>query len=316
MRLNRYACLLSILAAPVMGNLGLLSSAWATSEPTSSIAPEKLPEWFRDSQRLSKLLGGNAVGDVSDAHVIQRLSTPIEGLDALVVEAKISAPNQDARQEIFVLYVDKTDRYLMAGLFIDMEQNRNLGQVIERQVRGERADSPALALKPLDMHGLDAEPVEALDDLLIVVVDLGPEVGRRNFLRIAALRQTLIDEGHQVRALRVIPVSAAHDEVSTGAMAMALGYDAMKPGDGFQKLLEYADKGAEASWLDKKRLRDDPLLKQAMGFGIFKLDENSTQALLARLNTLPLVYEVQGNRAASLPVPIDENAWREILKRQ
>ncbi|WP_213381980.1 hypothetical protein [Allochromatium tepidum] len=303
---------MSLLMAPVMG-FGWSSPIWSSEFPEVSVAPETLPEWVRDSRRLSQMLGGQSVGDVSDAQVIQRLSTPIEGLDALVIEATISKKDQESQRETFVLYVDTTGRYLMAGLFIDMEQNRNLGQVIERQVRGERADSPAQALRPLEMHGLDAEPIEDPDGSLIVVVDLGPEIGRRNFLRIAALRQSLREEGRAVRALRVIPVSAAHDELSTGAMAMALGYDTLNPGDGYQKLLEYAEKSHAAPWLDKDRLRDDPLLKQAMGLGIFRLDDNSTQALLARLNTLPLVYEVRGNRADSLPVPTDGDEWKKLL---
>lgn len=286
----------------------------AAAQPT--VPEQDLPAWMRDSQRLAHLLGGQSVGEVSDAKVIQRITTPIEGLDALVIEAMVSAKDGEPHPETFVFYVDRSGRYLIAGLFIDMDENRNLGQVIERQVRGERAESPAKALTPLQMHGIDAESIDLLDGALIMVVDLGPELGRRNLARVAGLRQALLDEGHKPRPLRIVPVSAAHDEMSTAAMAMALGYDTLNPGDGYPKLLEYADKGHDASWLDKEGLRNDPALKQAMGMGIFKLDDNSTQALLARLNTLPLVYEIKGDQAVPVPVPTEGEDWKTLLLKR
>lgn len=276
---------------------------------------QDLPEWFRDSQRLSQLLGGKAVGDVSDAKVIQRLPTPIDGLDALVIEGIVADGEREPHPQTFVIYVDKGDRYLVAGLLIDMETNRNLGQLIDQQVRGERADNPALALNPTRMHAIYTDPARSEDDSLIMVVDLGPERGRRNLFNVATLRKNLKASGQSVRSLRIVPVSAGQDELSTAAMAMALGFDQLK-GDGFDKLIEYAAQGRQAPWLDKKKLREDPQLKEVMGLGIFKLDENSTQALLSRINTLPVIYEIKENKVHYIPTPTSDEDWKQLLKLQ
>ena len=189
--------------------------------------------------------------------------------------------------------------------------------MINRQIRGERADNPALALNPLEMHGIDAEVSEKKDDeKLIVVVDLGPQKGRQNLLNIINRRQELLKKNQELRPLRIVPVSAATDELGTAAMAMAMGYDQMQTGDGFNRLLEYAQQGNQAAWLDKARLRDDPLLKQALGLGIFLLDDNSTQALLARVDVLPLVYIANGQKIQHVETPISTDEWDKILTVQ
>lgn len=279
-----------------------------------ALPEDEVPSWVRDSERLSQLLGGEQVGEVSDARVIKRLPTPIEGLDALVIEGIVSDGQHEPHSETFVIYTDRGGRYLVAGLVIDMEQNRNLGQMINRQVRGERADNPALALNPMEMHGIDAEAHdESNDERLFFVVDLGPQKGRQNLLNIINRRQELLKKNQKLRPLRIVLVSSATDEIGTAAMAMAMGYDQMQAGEGFNRLIEYAQHGNKATWLDKDRLREDPILKQALGLGIFLLDDNSTQALLARIDILPLVYIGKEKRIQHIQTPISIDEWDKVL---
>jgi len=314
MAVNRIAIFLalsfSIASTSIMADIPPIAP-----KKTATVDPASLPDWFKDSERLSTLLGGKAVGDVKDAKVIRRTPTPIEGLDAMVIEAMVIPPGGEGepRKEIFVMYVDKTGRYMVAGLVVDMEEGRNLGQIIEREVRGEMADNPALALSPLEMAGVTAANPSPLEDAVMVVIDLGPDMGRTNLLAISKLYATLMEEGTKVAKLHIIPVSAGKHELSTGAMAMAMGYDDLQAGDGYRKLIEFAEKGKNTPWMDKKRLANSPDTKGAMGRGIFRLDNNSTQALLARLNTLPLVYRMKDGKLTYFSTPTSSEGWKAIL---
>lgn len=283
----------------------------------SPVPEEQIPDWFKDSERLASLLGGNALGKVSAPRVIRRMESPVPGLDALVIEAEVQPKSEkgeyeEPRKELFIIYVDKANRHLIAGLFIDMEKNRNVGLLLERQVKGEREDSPAKALDVMAMHGVLSSPPEEGREPIIVVIDLGHEKGRSALANVAQYHASL-EKSARRRPLKIIPVSAGQNELATGAMAMALGYEQMKSGNGYAKLVEYANLGDKAPWLDKTRLRNEGLLKQVMGLGIFKLDDNSTQALLARVDTLPLVYSVRNGRAIPIPTPLSTTDWKAVL---
>ncbi len=310
---KRTAIALGLSAFLIPGLLPAEGQVATPIEQGQSMENENLPEWFKDSKRLSELLGGKAVGNVTDAKVIRRTPTPIAGLDALVIEGTVSSQGVDPHPETFVIYLDKTGRYLVAGLVIDMEKNRNLGQLIDRQVRGERADNPALALDPLDMHGVTAVNQNARDETIIIVADLGPEKGRQNILSIHQLYTSLVASGQSLAHLKIIPVSAGKDEMATAAMAMAMGYDDLRTGDGYNKIIEFSEKGKNAPWLDKQRLQAEKDLKAVMGRGIFKLDDNSTQALLAKLNTLPLVYRETKGKVEYLPLPTSSEDWKKLF---
>lgn len=278
---------------------------------------EPLPEWVKDSKKLSELLGGKVVGNVKDAKVIKRYETPIPGLDALAVAANVYQNGEiEPKQELFVFYVDKSGRYMVAGLLIDMEEGRNYSQVVERYTKGSMVDNPALALSPLEMNGVESSLAKKDNGVtLTIVVDVSPEKGRSNLLKIHELREKLIKKGKAVAKLRIVPVSNGNDEQSTGAMALSLGFDVLKPGEGYDKLIEFSAKGKKTEWMSKDSLRKNKELKAAMGLGIFKLEENSTQALLAKLNTLPLIYAFSNNQLNHVLTPSSESDWELLLTK-
>lgn len=294
--------------------LGALCLASAFAQEPAAPDTANLPDWLRDSEQLSRLLGGEAVGEVSGATVIARRETPVQAVEALVIEGTVTREGQAPRLENFVIYVDVSGRYLFAGLLIDMQTGENYSTLVAREVRGARADNPALALHPREMHAIPAEPATDDANVLLVVVDLGPEKGRQNLLNIAERRAALQAEGRAVRPLRIVPVSAGPEELSTAAMALALGYEQQTPGDGYAKLIAYARDSGQADWLDVTRLANDPVLKHLMAGGVFQLENNSTQALLARLDTLPLVYTIVDGQARYLPTPTSQDAWTALLR--
>ena len=300
---------------PISSFLGKKSgdSEEVKSKPVAP-ADKDVPDWLRDSERLTAMLGDSADTKISNPKVIRKVETPIPGLDGFVVEADtVSTAHPDGKKELFVFYTDKTKRYLVVGMMIDMEKDRDLNMMVERYVRGETADNPAKALRPQDMHGVVLEGDPKLSPLTFVV-DLGPEAGKKSLLGIARLHRTLATAkgGPKPRPVRIIPVSAGKDELSTGTMAMAMGFDLLSK-DGALRLVEFAEKGASTSWVDSKRLKNDPELKKAIGMGIFRLDDNSTQALLAKIDTLPLIYVGEGEKAKNIPLPSSTEKWREIL---
>lgn len=288
------------------------------SEPEQILKEKDVPEWFKDSERLSQMLSGKAIGKVQGARVIRRLPTPIEGIDALILEGQVKPEDGELHTETFVIYVDHSGRYLIAGLLIDMQTHQNVGQIIHQTVRAEHADNPALALNPLDLHTINAENALKHDQRIVVVIDLGPEKGRRNLKQIAGLYASLAEDNmnHQLRSLQIALVSAAHDELSTAAMAMAFGYDAKQPGSGYEKLLAFANEGDKTPWLQPNRLLHESALKEIMGLGVFKLENNSTQALIAKIDTLPLVYLIQHGVAKHVPTPTSVEDWKILLMRE
>lgn len=287
----------------------------AASVKATEISPndKDIPDWLRNSERLNAMMGASADARLENAKVIRKVESPIPGLDGFVVQAdSYSSADPEGRQELFVFYTDKSRRYLVVGMMIDMERDRDLNQVIERYVRGEMADNPARALRPQDMHAMVLKGGKSKSTPLTFVVDVGPEAGKSSLLSIVALHQSLLKSGSNPRPLRIVPVSAGKDELSTGAMAMAMGYEKFS-GNGVEKLVEFAQKGRATSWMEPNRIKKDESLKRAIGMGIFQIDENSTQALLARLSTLPLVYDGEGEKVKFVPLPTSQGDWKTLL---
>ena len=287
------------------------------SVKTTPVKPEDIPDWLRKSERLEALLGDGGSGQVSNAKVVSKVETPIPGVDGIVVQADVSnEANPEGRKELFVFYTDKSKRYLFVGMLIDTEKDRDLNLMTERYVRGQLADNPAHALRPQDMHAIVVPGGKASKaDPLHFVVDLGHESGRSSLLNVVRLHNALLSSGKNPRPLRIVLVSEGKDETATGAMAMALGFQKVS-GNGLAKLIEYADKGKNTPWMAPARLRGETKLKQAVGLGIFQLEDNSGQALVARLNTLPLVYEGEGPRAKNTMLPLTAADWETLMLRK
>lgn len=282
---------------------------------TTSPADEDVPQWLRDSRRLSSLLGDSAEVRIENPKVIRKIETPVPGLQGFIVQADtFSKASPDGKQELYVFYSDKTGRYLVVGMMIDTKKDRDLNQVYERYVRGEMSDNPARALRPEEMRAVMLKGGKSSAVPLDFVIDLGPQEGKSSLLTLVALHKELVTQGANPRPVRIVLVSSGKDELSTGAMAMAIGFDQFS-GDGVAKLIEFAQKGRATSWLDAKRMKSDAKLKRAIGTGIFALSENSTQALLARLDTLPLVYESVHGQTTFVPLPASKEEWRMLLTK-
>ena len=292
-----------------LGDMSLKSLAVAPND-------SDLPAWLKDSKRIEQMIGADANFKVENPKVIRRIQSPIPGLDGFVVQAtSFSDETPEGKQEVYVFYSDAKRRYLMIGMMIDMEKNRDLNQQIERYVRGELAENPAKALRPQDMHAVVLAGAKNSGSPITFVVDLGPKEGKDSFLNLVRLHQTLFKAGANPRPIRFILVSAGSDEYATAAMAIGYGYeDASK--DGVSKLVEFAEKGKSTSWLDSKRMGKDTNIKQKLGIGIFKMEDNSSQALLARLDTLPLLYVGSGDKATNVALPVDVVSWRSLLTQK
>lgn len=295
---------------------GLFASAADAGVKTQPIDGDskEVPDWLRDSKRLETMLGAEANFKIKDPRVIRTMDAPFPGLLGYVVEAtSYSDANPDGKKELFVFYTDKSKRYLMVGMMIDMQKNRDVNLDVERYVRGELADNPAKALRPQDMHGIQV-PGSSSSTPLTFVVDLGKKAGRDGVLNLVRLHQTISRAGTNVRPLRIVLVSAGHDEYATAAMAIAYGYETIS-GNGLAKVLEFSEKGSSVSWLQRQKVNKDTELKRVLGTGIFKMEDNSTQALLARLDTLPLVYVGQGERTVNIPLPSSQADWKALITK-
>lgn len=184
------------------------------SEPIDSKSKD-LPDWLKDSKRLQDMLGADANYRVENPKVIRRVEAPFPGLEGYVVEAtSFSDATPEGKKELYVFYTDKSKRYLMVGMMIDMQKNRDVNVDVERFVRGELADNPAKALRPQDMHAI-VVPGGA-GSAVSFVVDLGKQAGRDSMLNLVRFHQTLRRDGAAVRPLRLVLVSAGHDEFEIG----------------------------------------------------------------------------------------------------
>jgi len=275
---------------------------------------QEIPDWLKDSKRLQDMLGADSNYRVESPKVIRRVEAPFPGLEGYVVEAtSYSEATPDGKKELYVFYTDKSKRYLMVGMMIDMQKNRDVNVDVERFVRGELADNPAKALRPQDMHAI-AVP-GGTGAAISFVVDLGKQAGRDSMLSVVRFYQSLRRDGAAVRPLRLVLVSAGHDEFATAAMAIAYGAE-ITDGTGLAKAIEFAEKGRDVAWLQPKSMGKDGEIKRILGTGVFKMEDNSTQALLARLDKLPLVYEGDKDRMVNVPLPSTQADWKKLLTRK
>lgn len=320
------ACLATISAHA--GAIGDFMKSSKASSSTSVAADEKasikatpidpknkeIPDWLRDSDRLKSMLGAEADFKIENPKVVRRVEAPFPGLEGYVVEATtISEANPEGKQELFVFYTDKSKRYLMVGMMIDMKANRDVNVDVERYVRGELADNPAKALRPQDMNSINV--AGTIGSPLTFVVDLGKQAGRESTLNLLRFHQTLKSTGAGVRPIRLVLVSAGDDEFATAAMAMAYG-DEVNSGTGLAKVIDFSEKYRDARWLQPNSMGKDAALKRTLGTGIFKMENNSTQALLARIDTLPLVYEGANGRTLNIPLPSTQAQWKALLTKK
>lgn len=273
-----------------------------------------VPDWLKDSQKLKDMLGADANFRVENPKVIRRVDAPFPGLEGYVVEAtSYSDATPDGKKELFVFYTDKSQRYLMVGMMIDMKRNRDVNLDVERYVRGELEDNPAKALRPQDMHAITVPGGSGSP--LTFVVDLGKQAGRDSMANLVKLHQSLRRNGADIKPLRLVLVSAGHDEYATAAMAMAYGSETIN-GTGLAKAMEFAERGKNVVWLQPKSMNSNPEAKRILGSGVFKMEDNSTQALLARIDTLPLLYGGEKDRTVNLPLPSTATDWTALLKNK
>src|SRR5690606_5122666 len=101
------------------------------------------------------------------------------------------------------------------------------------------------------------------------------------------------------------------DERSVAGMAMALGRDRFQPKTGYAMLVDYAQTKGQPSWMTPERMNADPKMKEIIGQGVFALEENSSQAIEARVSTLPVVFEKDGAKYTQIPIP---TSWRAALQ--
>ena len=98
-------------------------------------------------------------------------------------------------------------------------------------------------------------------------------------------------------------------------MAIAYGAETIN-GTGLVKAMEFAEKARDVAWLQPKSMGKDSEVKRILGTGVFKMEDNSTQALLARLDTLPLVYDGEKERMINVPLPANQADWKRLLTKK
>ena len=276
-------------------------------------AAEEIPQWLKDSRKLNEMLGSDAKVRIENPKVVHKVSKVFAGLDAFVVEGtEFSDDHPDGKQQLYFFYSDAAQEYLFVGMAIDMKRGRDVSMDLERYLRGQLAESPAKALRPEEMHSIDMPGGKTNAPPLTFVVDLGPQAGRDSFLNVVQMHRSLMASGDNPRTVKFIMVTNAKNELSGAAMAIAYGSHAAS-GDGVARLVEFARAGEKTAWLQPRKLGNDAGTKQMLGTGIFKLDTNSTQALLAKLDTLPLIYIGSGGKTSNVPVPLSAPEWKKLL---
>lgn len=319
MRFNRLAtlaiaaCAVSFAGAQTTNLADYLKGNSGKTPKMTAPAAEEVPAWLRDSRKLNEMLGSDAQVRIENPKVVHKVNNVFAGLDAFVVEGtETSADHPEGRQQLYFFYSDPAQEYLFIGMAIDMKRGRDVSMDLERYLRGQLADSPAKALRPEEMHGIEMPGGKTNAAPLTFVVDLGPQAGRDSFLNVVQLHRSLMASGENPRTVRFIMVTNAKNELSGAAMAIAYGSHA-KSGDGIARLVEFARSGDKTPWLLPRKLSNDAGTKQMLGTGIFKLDTNSTQALLAKLDTLPLIYIGTGGKTQNTPVPLSAPEWKKLL---
>lgn len=279
------------------------------------VAPpqDETPQWLRDSRRLNELLGSNPNMRIENPKVVHKVPKVFGGLDAYVVEGtEFSEDHPDGKVQLYFFYADAAMEHLFVGMVIDMKRGRDVSMDMERYLRGQLAENPAKALRPQEMHGIELPGGKTTASPLTFVVDLGPKEGRDSFLNLVKLHRSMMAAGENPRAINFIFVSNAKNEFSTGAMAIGYGAQAVSR-DGIARLVEFAEQGEKTAWLQPRKMNADNTTKQLLGTGAFKLESNSTQAMLARLSVLPLIYTGTGGKMANAPLPQGAENWRKLL---
>ena len=300
----------SALANPISEYFKNSSGASQRLSPPSD---EETPQWLKDSRRLNELLGSDAGVRIENAKVVHKSPKALAGLDAFVVEAtEFSKDHPEGKQQLYFFYSDPGMQYLFVGMAIDMKRGRDVSMDLERYLRGQLAESPAKALRPQEMHGIELAGAKNSGSPLTFVVDLGPKAGRDSFLNVVQLHRSMMAAGQNPRPINFIMVTNAKNEISGAAMAIAYGSHAASR-DGVERLVEFASGGEKTAWLQPRKLANDAATKQLLGTGIFKLETNSTQALLAKVDTLPLLYVGTGGKMANTPIPLSAAEWRKLL---
>ncbi|CAN7645092.1 hypothetical protein LJR129_005009 [Acidovorax sp. LjRoot129] len=276
-------------------------------------APEALPEWLKDSRRLQELLGSDPKVRIENPKVIHKVANAFPGLDAYVVEGtEYNDDFPDGKKTLYFFYSDPAQQYLFIGMAIDMKRGRDVSMDLERYLRGQLEDTPAKALRPQEMHSIELAGGKTKASPLTFVVDLGPQAGKDSFLNVVQLHRSLKAAGENPRTINFVFVSNAKSETAGAAMAIAYGSHAASK-DGIERAIEYARNAEKTAWLQPRKLTADAATKQMLGTGIFKLDNNSTQALLAKLDTLPLLYEGAGGKMTNAMLPLGASEWKKML---
>lgn len=302
----------SFMEAGKKGNNGVQSLSFDSSK-SGVPSNEETPSWLKDSGRLESILGGGARFKVENPTLVRTVESPVPGLKAYVVKATtFDDEKPNGEEQLYTFYIDASGRYLMVGLMVDMEKNRDVGVDIERYVRGEHADNPARALYPHEMHKIivAGSPKNTLQPLYYVV-DLGNKVGRDGLVQLMALHKSLIDSKKTVRDIYLILVSNGQNEEATAIQAYIYGHETINK-TGKQKAFEYASQGKLRDF-SAVNLNKDIRSKEILGSGVFKLEENSQQAYLARLSILPLVYKENKGSAQLALLPKNNEEWITLL---
>lgn len=304
------ACFLSLHSGAHAENLGDFFSG---KPKISAPAQESLPAWLKDSRRLRELLGSDPKVRIDDPKVIHKVANAFPGLDAYVVEGmEYNEDYPEGKKTQYFFYSDPSQQFLFIGMAIDMKRGRDVSADLERYLRGQLEDTPAKALRPQEMHTIELAGGKTTASPLTIVVDLGPQAGKDSFLNVVQLHRSLKATGQAPRTINFVLVSNAKSELASAAMAIAYGSQAAHK-DGIEKLVEFARHGEKTSWLQPRKMTADASTKQLLGTGIFKLDNNSTQALLAKLDTLPLLYEGAGGKMKNTLLPMGADEWKKML---
>lgn len=274
---------------------------------------DEVPQWLKDSRRLKELLGSDPKVRIDNPRVVHRVPNAFPGLDAFVVEGtEFNEDFPEGKKSLYFFYSDPAQQYLFIGMAIDMKRGRDVSMDLERYLRGQLEDSPAKALRPQEMHSIEMPGGKNPAPPLTLIVDLGPQAGKDSFLNVVQLHRSMMAGGENPRTVNFVLVTNAKNELAGAAMAIAYGSHVTNK-DGVARLVEYARGGDKTTWLQPRKLAADPAIKQMLGTGIFKLDNNSTQALLAKLDTLPLLYVGTGGKMTNMALPLGGSDWQKLL---
>ncbi len=305
--------ILSASAQPLPSNpIGAQSGEETPSESES----QEMPEWFKYAEKIKGLIGSNKVSTIENVKLLRRFDTPIAGLDALVVQADITPIDGEPYTDLFVFYVDKQNRYLLSGIFINMEKQIEYSRSLVRYARGQFFQGPEKSLNPLDMYGVAASPFDRPDTkgAMHIVTSLKYENQCELVGRIEGIRQQTIKEGKKPAPVFYYFISDGTDETSAFIGAMIMGYDRIEGGNGYAKLLEFCAKGRSFDWTNPNKIKSDPYLKKVLAYGLQAIEENSSAALYAKIDRIPLLYLYDGGHARYVEFPRQREEFESLVR--